>query len=38
MTHNQQHVIIHRVKAFVADHYGKILLFASGFGGGAWFF
>lgn len=38
MTHNTEHTIIHRAKAFVANNYGKILLFVGGFSGGAWFF
>lgn len=38
MTHEKEHVVIHRLREFVANHYGKILLFVSGFGGGAWFF
>jgi len=38
VTHKSSHVIIQKVKAFVANHYGKILLFVGGFSGGAWFF
>lgn len=38
MSHESSHVIIHKVKTFVANNYGKILLFVGGFSGGAWFF